>query len=90
MIVTVYIFLPYKESDYSLSMRGTHWASSLVASQTKSSCKFVFETLLEKDPQWEMADDLGTAYQGHQDDINEKLVLDLAWERQQKKVRKNH
>lgn len=33
-----------------------------------------------------MADDLGTAYTGH-DDINDKLVLDLAWERQQKKVR---
>lgn len=32
-----------------------------------------------------MADDLGTAYQG-KDDINDKLVLDLAWERQQKKT----
>jgi len=32
-----------------------------------------------------MADDLGTAYSG-QEDINDKLVLDLAWERQQKKV----
>lgn len=35
-----------------------------------------------------MADeaDLGTAYQGQQEDINDKLLLDLAWERQQKKV----
>lgn len=32
-----------------------------------------------------MSESLGTAYDG-QDDINEKLVLDLAWERQQKKV----
>ena len=32
-------------------------------------------------------DDLGTAYGGQQEDINDKLVLDLAWERQQKKVR---
>lgn len=33
-----------------------------------------------------MAEDgLGTAY-GNQDDINDKLLLDLAWERQQKKV----
>lgn len=34
-----------------------------------------------------MADqqDLGSAYSG-QDDINDKLLLDLAWERQQKKV----
>lgn len=31
--------------------------------------------------------DLGTAYTG-QDDINDKLLLDLAWERQQKKVGK--
>lgn len=31
-------------------------------------------------------EDLGTAYTG-QDDINDKLLLDLAWERQQKKVR---
>lgn len=30
-------------------------------------------------------EDLGRAYDG-QDDINDKLVLDLAWERQQKKV----
>lgn len=30
--------------------------------------------------------ELGTAY-GAQDDINDKLLLDLAWERQQKKVR---
>ena len=30
--------------------------------------------------------DLGTAYAGKGEDINEKLVLDLAWERQQKKV----
>ena len=30
-------------------------------------------------------EDLGTAYAG-QDDINDKLLLDLAWERQQKKV----
>lgn len=28
---------------------------------------------------------LGSAYSG-QDDINDKLLLDLAWERQQKKV----
>lgn len=33
-----------------------------------------------------MAEDLGTAYGGQQEDINDKLVLDLAWERQQKKV----
>lgn len=35
-----------------------------------------------------MADeaDLGTAYGGQQEDINDKLLLDLAWERQQKKV----
>ena len=33
-------------------------------------------------------DDLGTAYAAQAEDINEKLVLDLAWERQQKKVRK--
>lgn len=35
-----------------------------------------------------MADeaDLGTAYQGQQEDINDKLLLDLAWERQQKKT----
>lgn len=34
-----------------------------------------------------MADeDLGTAYSGQQEDINDKLLLDLAWERQQKKV----
>ena len=35
-----------------------------------------------------MADetDLGTAYAGQQEDINDKLLLDLAWERQQKKV----
>ena len=35
-----------------------------------------------------MADeaDLGTAYGTQQEDINDKLVLDLAWERQQKKV----
>ncbi len=33
-----------------------------------------------------MADELGTAYEGAKDDINDKLVLDLAWERQQKKV----
>jgi len=32
-----------------------------------------------------MSESLGTAYDG-QDDINEKLVLDLAWERQQKKT----
>ncbi len=32
-----------------------------------------------------MAEDLGTAY-GGQEDINDKLLLDLAWERQQKKV----
>lgn len=32
-----------------------------------------------------MAEDLGTAY-GGQDDINDKLLLDLAWERQQKKT----
>lgn len=32
-------------------------------------------------------EDLGTAYAG-QEDINEKLLLDLAWERQQKKVGK--
>jgi hypothetical protein len=31
-------------------------------------------------------EDLGTAY-GAQDDINDKLLLDLAWERQQKKVK---
>lgn len=31
-------------------------------------------------------DDLGTAYAGQQEDINDKLLLDLAWERQQKKV----
>ena len=30
--------------------------------------------------------DLGTAYGGQQEDINDKLLLDLAWERQQKKV----
>jgi hypothetical protein len=30
--------------------------------------------------------DLGTAYGGQHEDINDKLVLDLAWERQQKKV----
>ena len=30
--------------------------------------------------------DLGTAYAGQQEDINDKLLLDLAWERQQKKV----
>lgn len=29
---------------------------------------------------------MSEAYEG-QEDINEKLVLDLAWERQQKKVR---
>ena len=34
-----------------------------------------------------MAEDLGTAYQAQQEDINDKLLLDLAWERQQKKVR---
>lgn len=32
------------------------------------------------------AADLGTAYGGQQEDINDKLLLDLAWERQQKKV----
>ena len=31
-------------------------------------------------------EDLGTAYGGQQEDINDKLLLDLAWERQQKKV----
>lgn len=38
-----------------------------------------------------MADetDFGTAYGAQSDDINEKLVLDLAWERQQKKVRES-
>ena len=42
---------------------------------------------LFEDPQTEMAaEDLGTAYQG-QDDIQDKLLLDLAWERQQKKVK---
>ncbi|XP_064403007.1 alpha-actinin-1-like [Halichondria panicea] len=30
--------------------------------------------------------ELGTAYEGAKDDINDKLVLDLAWERQQKKT----
>lgn len=30
--------------------------------------------------------DLGTAYGGQAEDINDKLLLDLAWERQQKKV----
>ena len=30
--------------------------------------------------------DLGTAYAAQQEDINDKLLLDLAWERQQKKV----
>ena len=33
-----------------------------------------------------MADEDDTPYHG-QEDINDKLVLDLAWERQQKKVR---
>lgn len=33
-----------------------------------------------------MAEDLGTAYAGQSEDINDKLLLDLAWERQQKKV----
>ena len=33
-------------------------------------------------------DDLGTAYQGQDSDINDKLLLDLAWEKQQKKVSK--
>lgn len=32
-------------------------------------------------------DDLGTAYQSQDVDINDKLLLDLAWEKQQKKVR---
>ncbi len=32
-------------------------------------------------------EDLGTAYGAQAEDINDKLVLDLAWERQQKKVR---
>ena len=31
-------------------------------------------------------EDLGTAYSGQSEDINDKLLLDLAWERQQKKV----
>lgn len=31
-------------------------------------------------------EDLGSAYSGQQEDINDKLLLDLAWERQQKKV----
>ena len=30
--------------------------------------------------------DLGRAYSDGQEDINDKLLLDLAWERQQKKV----
>lgn len=34
-----------------------------------------------------MADDFGTAYNPQQEDINEKLLLDSAWEKQQKKVR---
>ncbi len=34
--------------------------------------------------------ELGTAYEGAKDDINDKLVLDLAWERQQKKVSDNN
>ena len=34
-----------------------------------------------------MADDMDRPYAGQEGEINDKLLLDLAWERQQKKVR---
>lgn len=34
-----------------------------------------------------MTDEADRPYSGQEGDINEKLLLDLAWERQQKKVR---
>lgn len=39
----------------------------------------------EEEEERKMAEDFGSPYQG-QEDINDKLLLDLAWERQQKKV----
>ena len=35
----------------------------------------------------EMADEVDRPYAGQEGEINDKLLLDLAWERQQKKVR---
>ena len=37
-----------------------------------------------------MSDETDRPYAGQETDINDKLVLDLAWERQQKKVRCQH
>jgi hypothetical protein len=34
-----------------------------------------------------MTDEVDRPYAGQEGEINDKLVLDLAWERQQKKVR---
>ena len=37
-----------------------------------------------------MADEVDRPYAGQEGEINDKLLLDLAWERQQKKVRAQH